>query len=68
MTFQPGQSGNPAGKPRGTVSPEALAKNLIRPHVNSIVEKVLSSALQGNPDACVAALNFYSSVRSKKAA
>ena len=68
MTFQPGQSGNSAGRPRGSASPEVLARRLIFPHVQSLVEKSLASALQGDANAATALLSFYSSTRSRKKA
>lgn len=48
MTFQPGQSGNPAGRPKGS-SNKQLA--MLRDAVEQVLPLVLQRALDGDVDA-----------------
>jgi Family of unknown function (DUF5681) len=49
MPFQKGQSGNPAGRPRGIVSrATALAQNLLSERVEGIARKVIELAEEGD--------------------
>jgi F0F1-type ATP synthase gamma subunit len=49
MPFQKGQSGNPAGRPRGIVNrATALAQNLLSERVEGIARKVIELAEQGD--------------------
>jgi len=51
MTFQPGQSGNPNGRPKGIIDKRAELRGLLEPHAKEIVEKLIESAKDGDPDA-----------------
>ncbi len=51
MTFQPGQSGNPNGRPKGIVDKRAELRGLLEPHAKEIVEKLIESAKAGDPAA-----------------
>ena len=47
MPFQKGQSGNPAGRPRGIVSrATALAQNLLSERVEGIARKVIVAQME----------------------
>jgi hypothetical protein len=47
--FKPGQSGNPAGKRKGTVSlASALARNITRHDANTICRKLIDMAIEGD--------------------
>jgi F0F1-type ATP synthase gamma subunit len=49
MPFQKGQSGNPAGRPRGIVNrATALAQNLLSERVEGIARKVIELAEEGD--------------------
>jgi hypothetical protein len=51
-TFQPGQSGNPAGKPKGTRHVATrLAEALIDGRAKELVDKAVDMALAGDPTA-----------------
>jgi hypothetical protein len=49
MPFQKGQSGNPAGRPRGALNrATALTQNLLSEYAESIAIKVIELAMQGD--------------------
>ena len=49
MTFQPGQSGNPKGRPKGIVDKRAELRGLLDVHAKAIVEKLIEGAKAGDP-------------------
>lgn len=51
MTFQPGQSGNPKGRPRGIVDKRAELRGLLEEHAKDIINKLVERAKQGEPTA-----------------
>lgn len=51
MTFQPGQSGNPNGRPKGIVDKRAELRGLLEPHAKDIIEKLIKCAKAGDPTA-----------------
>jgi len=46
--FQPGQSGNPTGRPKGIKDRRTLFCEMIDPHKNSLLDKAIQMALNGN--------------------
>lgn len=51
--FKPGQSGNPAGKPRGTKNKiERPIIALMGQHAEAVAQRVIDEALQGDLQAC----------------
>ena len=51
MTFQPGQSGNASGRPKGIVDKRTELRSLLEPHANEIIAKLIESAKAGDPTA-----------------
>jgi hypothetical protein len=51
MKFKKGESGNPAGKPRGARDKRTALRELLRPYAPALVEKVVEQALQGDTTA-----------------
>jgi hypothetical protein len=51
VAFQKGQSGNPAGRPRGLVDRPTKFRELLEPHAPQLVEKVVELALAGDTTA-----------------
>jgi len=49
MTFQPGQSGNPNGRPKGIIDKRAELRGLLEPHAKEIIEKLIECAKAGEP-------------------
>lgn len=50
-TFKKGQSGNPAGKPRGSKDKRTELRELLKPHAEKLVKKVVDLALAGDVSA-----------------
>lgn len=51
MTFQPGQSGNLNGRPKGIVDKRTELRSLLEPHAKEIIEKLIENAKAGDPAA-----------------
>lgn len=51
MAFKKGQSGNPAGKPRGAKDKRTEIRELLRPHQADVVTKVVELAKAGDTTA-----------------
>lgn len=49
--FKPGQSGNPAGRPRGIPSPSAKLRQAIGEHSDEIIKVMVQQALAGDVSA-----------------
>lgn len=50
-TFKKGESGNPAGKPRGAKDKRTELRELLKPHAAKLVQKVVDLALAGDVSA-----------------
>lgn len=50
-TWQPGQSGNRSGKPKGSSDKRTALRELLLPHAPALVEKALELALSGDTTA-----------------
>lgn len=46
--FQPGQSGNPAGRPKGVPNPQARLRLAIAEHVPAIITRMVEAARDGD--------------------
>lgn len=51
MAFIKGQSGNPAGKPKGAKDKRTELRELLQPHAAKLVEKAVTMALAGDATA-----------------
>jgi hypothetical protein len=48
MKFEPGQSGNPAGRPKGSGDRRSGLRSLLDPHAPALIEKAVEMALSGD--------------------
>ena len=46
--FQPGESGNPDGRPKGSKDKRTQYRELFEPHANDLIQKVINLALTGD--------------------
>jgi hypothetical protein len=51
MAFQPGQSGNPNGRPKGIIDKRVELRGLLEPHAKDLIEKLIALAKSGDPTA-----------------
>jgi len=51
MTFKPGKSGNPLGRPKGIVDKRTQLKELLEVHAEEIIAKLAELAKSGEPNA-----------------
>jgi hypothetical protein len=48
MKYQKGESGNPAGRPKGIPDKRSALRTLLEPHAEELVQKVVDLAKQGD--------------------
>ena len=48
MAFKKGQSGNPAGRPKGITDKRAQLRSLLDPHADALINKAVEMALNGD--------------------
>ena len=48
MPFQKGQSGNPDGRPKGSINRNTMLRKIIEPHKEELLNKAIALALDGN--------------------
>lgn len=51
MTFQPGQSGNPSGRPKGVNDKRSEFRGMLEPHAKELIDKLVELAKSGEPTA-----------------
>jgi len=51
VTFQPGQSGNPNGRPKGIIDKRIELRELLQSHAKDLIEKLIEDAKDGEPSA-----------------
>ncbi len=51
MAFQPGHSGNSAGRPKGSKDRRTQLRELLQPHAEALIEKAVNLALAGDTTA-----------------
>lgn len=51
MKFQPGKSGNPAGRPKGIIDKRTKLRELLEVHAEEIISKLAELAKSGEPNA-----------------
>jgi len=51
MAFKPGQSGNSAGRPKGSRDRRTELRGLLQPHASALIEKAVNMALSGDTTA-----------------
>lgn len=49
--FQPGQSGNPTGRPKGIKDRRVVMRDLFQPHASELIGKAIKLALSGDTTA-----------------
>lgn len=52
MAFEPGKSGNPKGRPNGSLNKNTQFIKLLEPHAPALINKCVELALEGN-EACL---------------
>jgi hypothetical protein len=48
MKYQPGQSGNPNGRPKGILDKRTALSVLLKPHAEALIDKAIEMALAGD--------------------
>src|SRR3990167_9567009 len=48
MTFKPGESGNPTGRPKGIIDKRSELRSLLETHAKEIIEKLIERAKIGD--------------------
>ncbi len=48
MVFEPGKSGNPDGRPKGTADRRSELRKLLEPHAPELIAKLIELALEGD--------------------
>jgi hypothetical protein len=66
MPFQPGQSGNPAGKRPGATSPEAAVRKVIAPHLPELAEVLVLRGLDGDAESARMAIMLFTQLKQPR--
>ena len=59
MTFRPGKSGNPSGRPRGIRNWRTAIIRQLEPHGHELIDNALAAAQAGDRVALVALLDLW---------